>query len=238
MTAVEPVRLAGLTPLTTVEWEGRLAAVLFLQGCPWRCRYCHNSRLVATRKAAGLSWPEALAKLAQRQGFIDAVVFSGGEPTFQPGLPEALLAVADLGYEVALHTNGYSPTALDRALQTGAVSYVALDAKAPFTRYARVTGVRGSGKGALESLKLLLASGLPHEVRTTWHSALLTPGDLLSLGRDLSRQGVQAYYLQPFRTEGCPDMPLILSPTAPVPQRVIRELSELFPRFGVRGESG
>jgi pyruvate formate lyase activating enzyme len=238
MTAVEPVRLAGLTLLTTVEWEGRLAAVLFLQGCPWRCRYCHNARLVATRQAGQLSWADALALLAERQGFIDAVVFSGGEPTFQPGLPEALQAVAGLGYEVALHTNGYSPTALDRALQTGAVSYVALDVKAPFTRYAQVTGVRGSGKGALESLNLLLATGLPHEVRTTWHSALLTPGDLLSLGRDLSRRGVQAYYLQPFRTEGCPDMPLILSPSTPVPQRVIRELSGLFPRFGVRGESG
>lgn len=238
MSGGDPVRLAGLTPLTTVEWEGRLAAVLFLQGCPWRCRYCHNSRLVDSRESSPLAWSEAMKMLTDRQGFIDSVVFSGGEPTAQPGLPEALQAVRELGYEVALHTNGYSPDALGRALQTGAVSYVAMDAKAPFPHYARITGVRGSGKGALESLNLLLASGLPHEVRTTWHSDLLHPTDLLSLGHDLSQRGVQAYYLQTFRSAGCPDMPLLLSPSVTVPQRVIRELQGLFPRFAVRGEMG
>lgn len=235
MPDVEALRIGGLLPLTTVEWEGHLAAVLFLQGCPWRCRYCHNTHLVSPRTKKLMPWADVHAFLMERQGLLDAVVFSGGEPTAQAALPAALSAVKRLGYLVALHTNGYNTAALGRALETGAVDYVAMDLKAPFARYDEVTRVVGSGRKAQRSATAIIKSGVAHEFRTTYHSDLLTPDDLRAIALDLQWRGAQAYYLQRYRDEGSPDIPLAFSPSAPPPQRLLRELQKMLPTFGTRG---
>ena len=116
--ATGPLSAAGLVVggferLSTVDWPGQLAAVVFCQGCAWRCAYCHNPHLLAFAPAADAppapSWPEILAWLPRRRGLLDAVVFSGGEATFQPGLPEALRAVRALGFKAGLHTGGPLP---------------------------------------------------------------------------------------------------------------------------------
>lgn len=229
------LRVGGLLPLTTVEWEGHLAAVLFLQGCPWRCRYCHNSPLVSTRTKKVRPWTEVWSFLQERQGFVDAVVFSGGEPTAQAALPAALRAVKDLGYKVALHTNGYNTAALTRALATGAVDFVAMDLKAPFARYEEITRAGGSGRKAQRSATAIIQSGIEYEFRTTYHSALLTPDDVRTIAEDLQWRGAKAYYLQKYRDEGSPDMPLLLSPSKPLPARLVRDLEKRFERFGLRG---
>lgn len=229
------LRVGGLLPLTTVEWEGHLAVVLFLQGCPWRCRYCHNSHLVSCRTKKIMPWSEIWSFLLERQGLLDAVVFSGGEPTMQAALPAALTMVKGLGYLVALHTNGYNTAALQRALDTGALDYVAMDIKAPFARYDEVTQVAGSGRKAQRSVSAIIKSGVENEFRTTYHSDLLQPEDILEIARDLQWRGAQAYYLQKYRDEGSPDMPLLLSPGQSPPARLLRELGKMFPRFGTRG---
>jgi len=231
----ETLRVGGLLPLTTVEWEGHLAAVLFLQGCPWRCRYCHNSGLVATRTSALTPWAEVWSFLLERQGLVDAVVFSGGEPTAQAGLPTALEAVKELGYLTALHTNGYNTAALTRALDTGALDYVAMDIKAPFARYDEVTRVAGSGRKAQRSATAIIKSGVAHEFRTTYHSDLLSPDDVRAIAQDLQWRGGQAYYLQRYRDDGSPDMSLALSPSDKPSAKLLRELKALFPTFGTRG---
>ena len=235
MTDADALRVGGLLPLTTVEWEGHLAAVLFMQGCPWRCRFCHNSQLVSTRARQLVPAEEVCSFLLERQGLLDAVVFSGGEPTAQAALPAALTAAKQLGYLVALHTNGYNTAALQRALDTGAVDYVAMDIKAPFARYEDVTRVKGSGRRAQQSASAVIKSQVEHEFRTTYHSDLLLPEDVLEIGRDLQWRGAQAYYLQRYRDEGSPDMPLLLSPCQDPSPRLLRELEKLFPRFGTRG---
>lgn len=235
MTGVDAFRIGGLLPLTTVEWEGHLAAVLFLQGCPWRCRYCHNSHLVSTRTKTLTPWAEVHSFLLQRQGILDAVVFSGGEPTMQAALPAALTMVKEMGYLAALHTNGYNTAALQRALDAGALDYVAMDVKAPFARYDEVTQIAGSGRKAQRSASAIIKSRVAHEFRTTYHSDLLQPDDVLDMARDLQWRGAQAYYLQKYRDEGSPDMPLQLSAGQTPPARLLRELERMFPRFGTRG---
>ena len=235
MSDVDTLRIGGLLPLTTVEWEGHLAAVLFLQGCPWRCRYCHNTGLVSARTKKLMPWAEVWSFLQERQGLLDAVVFSGGEPTAQASLPAALSAAKGLGYLVALHTNGYNTAALGRALETGAVDYVAMDIKAPFGRYDEVTRVVGSGRKAQRSATAIIKAAVAHEFRTTYHSDLLTPEDLRTIAQDLQWRGAQAYYLQRYRDEGSPDMPLAFSPSDPPPKRLLRELHKMLPKFGTRG---
>jgi len=107
--------VGGLTPLSTVDWPGELAAVVFCQGCAWSCPYCHNANLRPV-KPGERPWAEVLAWLETRQGLLDAVVFSGGEPLLQHGLPQALETVRSLGFKAGLHTSGLDPAALARVL--------------------------------------------------------------------------------------------------------------------------
>ena len=93
----KPLRLGGLTPLTTIDFPGRLAAVLYCQGCPWRCTYCHNTELLDAATPPALPWPDALAFLHRRRGLLDGVVFSGGEPTLQAALVDALATDYEIG---------------------------------------------------------------------------------------------------------------------------------------------
>ena len=90
------IRIGGMTPLTSIDFPGQLAAVLYLQGCPWRCGYCHNPGLIPARGESHVEWRQVVAFLHRRRGLLDGVVFSGGEPTSQTGLPDAIAQVAGL----------------------------------------------------------------------------------------------------------------------------------------------
>lgn len=194
--------VGGVVPFTTIDFPGRLAAVVFTQGCPWRCGYCHNPHLWqgGGMPDGGGSWAAALDLLEARRGLLDAVVFSGGEPTAQPGLGAACAAVRDRGFDVGLHTGGAFPRRLAAVLPL--VDWVGLDVKAPFPAYEQTTGVPGSGDRARESLRLVAESGVPYEVRTTVHSALLGPESLGELACELGSHGVERWVLQPFRSHG------------------------------------
>ena len=123
------LRVGGITPLTSIDFPGRLAAVLYGQGCPWRCGYCHNPELLDATTPAAVPWPEVLAFLKSRQGLLDGVVFSGGEPTLQAALPAALAEVRALGFQTALHTGGMYPERLHALLPL--LDWVGLDIKGP-----------------------------------------------------------------------------------------------------------
>jgi len=158
------LRVGGLTPLSASDYPDRLAAVVFCQGCAWRCTYCHNTHLLPARAKGQLPWPQVLAFLRKRRGLLDAVVFSGGEPTLQRSLPEAILEVKGLGYLIGLHTAGVVPRMLERVLPL--VDWVAMDLKAGWKDHASVTGVAGSGERARRSRELILASGVACEFHT------------------------------------------------------------------------
>jgi len=157
--------IGGLTPFTTIDYPGKLAAVVFCQGCPWRCSYCHNQHLLTVDRQAGIAWEEVMQLLEQRRGLLDAVVFSGGEPTLQPGLPLALDAVRRLGFLTGLHTAGPFPERLAACLPQ--LDWVGMDLKAPFDCYDALTGVTGSGQAAARSAELVRTSGVAHQFRTT-----------------------------------------------------------------------
>ena len=203
------LRVGGLTPLSVTDWPGMLTAVVFCQGCPWRCRYCHNADLIPPRSEHEIPWEDVLAFLRRRQGLLDGVVFSGGEPTLQAALADAIREVRGLGFKIGLHTGGAYPRHLASLLPL--LDWVGLDAKAPFAGYARITGVDGSGVRALSSLDHLLASGVEHEIRTTVHPALLADTEVLQLARDVSMRGVTRLVVQAFRSQGCHDAALVQS---------------------------
>jgi pyruvate formate lyase activating enzyme len=201
------LRVGGLTPLSTTDWPDMLAAVVFCQGCPWRCRYCHNPSLIPSRGAHEIAWEDVMAFLRRRQGLLDGVVFSGGEPTLQAGLRDAMVEVRALGFRIGLHTGGAYPRRLASVLPL--LDWVGLDAKAPFTDYERITGVASSGAAALASLEHVLASGVDHEIRTTVHPSLLADAEVVNLARDLSARGIQRHVIQAFRSQGCSDAELV-----------------------------
>lgn len=197
------LRVGGLTPLTSTDYPGCLAAVVFCQGCPWRCGYCHNPHLQPADRASHPEWRDVLAFLRRRTGLLDAVVFSGGEPLLQAELASAIGAVRELGFRVGLHTGGGYPSRLERLLPL--LDWVGMDIKAPFDAYAAITGVPGSGGKALASARLLLESGVAHEFRTTLHPSLLDRDAVLHMAETLTAMGAKRYVLQEFRGQGCAD---------------------------------
>ena len=227
------LRVGGLTPLSTTDWPGMLAAVVFCQGCPWRCGYCHNPGLIPARGDSEIPWTDVLSFLRRRRGLLDAVVFSGGEPTAQAGLVDAVREVRALGFKIGLHTGGMYAQRLAEVLPL--VDWVGLDVKAPFADYARITGAAGSGERALAGLRQVLASGVDHEIRTTVHPALLGDAAVIGLAHGLADLGVKRYVIQAFRSQGCQDDNLRLSGTRERPlQTVGEQMARLFEDVLVR----
>ncbi|MBL3527343.1 MAG: anaerobic ribonucleoside-triphosphate reductase activating protein [gamma proteobacterium endosymbiont of Lamellibrachia anaximandri] len=190
------LQVGGLTPMTTIDYPGELAAVIFCQGCPWRCCYCHNGHLLPRMSSEPglIEWDEIIAFLERRQGLLDAVVFSGGEPTLQSALKPAIQQVKAMGFKIGLHSAGVYPERLAELLPL--LDWVGLDIKALAEDYAALTGVSGSGEKAWESLRLLVASGVAYEVRTTVHTELLSPQNLKKLQHQLQQTGVAHHQLQ------------------------------------------
>lgn len=198
------LRVGGFTPLSTTDWPDHLAAVVFVQGCPWRCVYCHNTELQARDGGQPGGWLHALGTLARRKGLIDGVVFSGGEPTLDPQLPDAIDAVRHLGFKVGLHTAGIYPAKLNAILPY--LDWVGLDIKADFGDYESVTGIPQSGLPTWRSLQSLLQAvrqqGLALEVRTTYHPTLHSDAQMEALATSLAHMGVKEWVIQQMRDEG------------------------------------
>lgn len=188
-----------MTPLTTIDFPGRLAAVLFLQGCPWRCGYCHNPELLPARGSTVVAWEQVAGFLQRRRGLLDGVVFSGGEPLLQASLPEAVQAVRALGFGTAMHTGGMYPLRLARLLPQ--LDWVGLDIKALPARQAQITRRRLGEQTVWESLDRLLDSGVAHECRTTWHPALYPEDELRELAAALAGRGVRRWVVQECRLD-------------------------------------
>ncbi|GAB3645674.1 anaerobic ribonucleoside-triphosphate reductase activating protein [Ramlibacter alkalitolerans] len=197
------LRVGGLQRWTSIDFPGRLAAVVFCQGCPWRCSYCHNPELLDASAQPQIAWEEVLDFLRGRCGLLDGVVFSGGEPLLQTALPAAMQEVRALGFEVGLHTSGMYPDRLAQVLPL--VDWIGLDIKAPWQRLDTVTASRGGAARVLESLLRVLLSGVAHECRTTWSPELFPLHELHDLAEELAGLGVRRWALQQCRGGSLPD---------------------------------
>jgi pyruvate formate lyase activating enzyme len=191
------LNVGGLLPFTTIDYPGHLAAVVFCQGCPWRCVYCHNRHLLDAGVPGAIPWEEILSFLETRRGLLDAVVFSGGEPTLQAGLKQAVLAVREKGFLVGLHTAGAFPEALRELLPH--LDWVGMDLKSPFPDYERITGVPGSGEIAARSAALVRASGVDHRFRTTVDPCLVSDAQVAFLRRMAADEWGSLYDVQAVR---------------------------------------
>ena len=162
------LQIAGLTPMSSVDWPGKFVATVFAQGCPWACPYCHNQAIIAPKIPGVVSWERVEELLGRRRGLLDGVVFSGGEATRQLAVLPAMSRVRELGFEVGLHTAGPYPARLHEILRTGLVDWVGIDIKAmPGPHYEAVAGRPNAGPKAWESLGEVLDSGVSYEVRLT-----------------------------------------------------------------------
>ena len=191
--------VGGVETFSTVDFPNVMAAVVFMQGCPWRCPFCHNKSLQKIGENSNFLWEKFLDFLKTRKGILDAVVFSGGEPLVQDDLPLYMEEVKSLGYKIGLHTGGYRPQALAKVLHL--VDWIGFDIKAPLEedRYKEVTGNIANVEKVKESLKILVESGKSFECRTTCDPRFLSIEDLYKIADTLKGFGVKEYYLQKYR---------------------------------------
>ncbi len=191
------MKIHGLQKMTLLDFPGRVACTVFFGGCDMRCPFCHNAELLDGSAPAVMDEEELLDFLIKRQGLLDGVAFTGGEPLLQKDLPDLAARVRALGYPVKLDTNGTHPERLDRMIREGLVQYVAMDIKNSPDRYAVTVGLETFDIGPVrESAALLMEGKTDCEFRTTAVAELHDDRSFEEIARWI--KGAKHYYLQRF----------------------------------------
>ena len=190
------IKIGGLQPVTFSDFPGCMAAMVFTQGCNFRCPFCHNHALLAMEGGSELAAEEILSFLKRRRNLLGGVVISGGEPCLQPGLAEFCQRIKEMGFRVKLDTNGSLPEVVEKLLALRLVDLIAMDIKAPLPRLNELTGVSGHAGAIRQSISLIAESGVSHLFRTTDVTPLLTKEDHSAI-RELVPQG-SSHIFQPF----------------------------------------
>ena len=194
------MNFAGFQKLTLLDFPGKVACILFTRGCNFRCPFCHNASLVTHFDDTVITEDEVFAFLKKRQGILEGVVISGGEPMLNADLPDFIRKVKALGYAVKIDTNGTNPAMLKSCLEEGIVDYVAMDIKNSSDKYALTAGVEGFDGKVKESMDYLLSSDYQYEFRTTVTKELHTPKDVEDIA--IMIKGAPKYYIQNFADSG------------------------------------
>jgi len=191
------MNIAGLQKMTLLDYPGRVACTIFLSGCNFRCPFCHNSGLLGQAEPA-ITQEALLAFLKKRQGLLDGVCVTGGEPTLSAGLPGLLREIRALGYDIKLDTNGSRPEVLKALVAEGLVQYVAMDIKNSPARYALTAGFPGELSPMEESIRFLLSDAVDYELRTTVVQPLHDVASIRDMGIWLSSLGgkPERFFLQ------------------------------------------
>jgi pyruvate formate lyase activating enzyme len=219
--------VGGVVSFTTLDYPGCLSVVIFLQGCSWRCVYCHNRHLQSVLPEESLPWEDIINLLKTREGLVEAVVFSGGEPLLQENLLDAIMYVRDMKFKIGLHTSGAFPSRFAKVLPF--VDWVGFDVKHRFENYQEITNIRNSGALARESLNLLIASGVDFEVRMTLYEKIETSAIIEAL-KEISALGVRTVALQKCRDkkENVVEHPIFSD------KLLLEDVSKYFDNFYVR----
>ncbi len=194
------MEICGLQKTTLIDYPGKVAAIVFLGGCNFRCSFCYSSELVLPDKLKNqprLSEREFFDFLESKRGLLDGVVICGGEPTLSEGLPQFMQRIKNLGFALKLDTNGTNPDLLQGLLTAGLVDYVAMDIKAPKGKYSLVCG-RNVNLGDIEkSITLIKSQAKDFEFRTTVVPGLHTAQDISDIACWIGDSRTK-YYLQNF----------------------------------------
>ncbi len=222
------MQIKGWVKTSLIDYPGRIATVVFTGGCNLRCPYCQNSKLVLhPQTLPDLDPVEIFRFLTRRRGLIDGVVITGGEPTLRPGIGSFVGELKGLGLAIKLDTNGYRPQALRELLEQELLDYVAMDIKAPLSKYHLAAGVPVDVQRIEESVRLILSSGIDHEFRTTVALGIVAPEDVEEMARLIS--GAEKYVLQQFRPQGA--LAARFREIAPYPAQTLLEMAQAAERW-------
>jgi pyruvate formate lyase activating enzyme len=191
------MKIGGLQRVSLIDYPGLISAVVFLQGCNFRCPYCHNPELVEP----GLFQPclreeDLFEFLETRKGKLDAVSITGGEPTIHNDLAPFINKIKKMKFAVKLDTNGSQPKVIKNLLDKKMLDFIAMDIKAPLAKYKNIAGVSVDSDSIKESVKTIIKSKIPHEFRTTIAQSQLEEKDIQQIGKLIT--GASHYVLQRF----------------------------------------
>ena len=230
--------LGGLQKLTLLDFPGTVACTVFTVGCNLRCPFCHNPALVFNPPDDyRISEEEFFAFLKKRQGILDGVAITGGEPLLHSDIGEFIAKIKSMGYKVKLDTNGTFPDRLEKILAEGNVDYVAMDLKNTFEKYAETVGIKDFDVELIKrSIRVIQESGVAHEFRTTVVSPLHTADDFGKIAGQV--EGSEKYFLQDFvdsgnllNGEGLAEMPHDEF------EKALENAKQIIPQAKIRGES-
>lgn len=188
------LQIGGIQKTSLLDYPEKISAIVFTKGCNFHCKYCHNPELFLSNTGQALSASDFLEFLKNRQGKLDAVVITGGEPCLQKDLKEFILEIKNLGFLVKLDTNGGFPEVLEEVLPL--IDYVAMDIKAPFEKYPLITCSKLDTAKIQKSIELIMNSNIDYEFRTTVVKSQLGLKDFLEISEII--KGAKKYYLQKF----------------------------------------
>ncbi len=180
-----------------IDYPGEICAIVFTQGCNFRCPYCHNPELVNPEMYAECLTEETIFSfLAKRRGKIDAVAITGGEPTIQNSLIDFVTRVRKTGYLIKVDTNGSHPEVIEKLISMKLLDYIAMDIKAPAGKFKNLTKSDISYHKITQTIELIMKSGIPYEFRTTVLKRLLDESDIVNIAHSI--KNARLYILQQF----------------------------------------
>lgn len=229
------MKILGFEKMSLVDFDGLVSATLFTGGCNFKCGFCHNSPLVSSYKdLPEIPQDDILAYLKKRQGILDGVCVSGGEPTLNNDLPEFIEKIKNLGYKVKLDTNGTNPDMVKQLFNDGLVDYFAMDIKNDKKAYAKIIGFDAFDTAKVEkTVEFFLTAPVKYEFRTTLVNEFHTKENMINIGKWI--KGADKYFLQKFKeNENC-----IEQGFSPVEEEKAKEFIEILtpyiPTIKLRG---
>lgn len=202
------MEIKGLQKLTLLDFPGLTGATVFIGGCNFRCPFCQNSDLVVReleQETETIDEDAFFAFLKSRQGLLDGVCVSGGEPTIHHELPDFVRKIKEMGFKVKLDTNGSNPRMLAELIEEGLLDSVAMDIKNDEANYAMTAGlppmlIHNILSRVCESIDIIMESGVTYEFRTTAVKGLHTRENFEGIGHLI--KGADQYYIQNFVDSG------------------------------------
>jgi pyruvate formate lyase activating enzyme len=191
------MKIGGLRKVSLIDYPGLISATVFLQGCNFKCPYCHNPELVdPSLFQPCIKEKDIIEFLNTRKGKLDAVTICGGEPTIQDDLIPLIKQIKKMGFAVKLDTNGSQPKVINHFINEKLIDFIAMDIKAPLDKYKEVVKTNVNQDSIKESIKIILKAAIPYEFRTTLVQSQLEENDILQIGKLIT--GASHYVLQNF----------------------------------------
>jgi len=194
-------RVKGIQGVSLLDYPDKICTTLFLEGCNFRCPFCHNPELVEINDATEeIIFADVLKKIEGRKNFIEGICITGGEPLLNDGIIDFVKELKkDRGLPIKIDTNGYNPALLKRMIEDGLMDFVAMDIKTSMKKYYIAAGTGINEDFIKESIEIILNSSIPYEFRTTVVPEVVSSDDIREIGSLVN--GAKKYALQQFRNE-------------------------------------